>query len=247
MSGLRAQTTQFKAALAKWFPQLDMALGIAFDTDGFAVRDGLDQSLFSIQGGGGELGAQWIPRHQSFRVGANLTTAIVGSKVEVDTCPLTSSTCTILPDHVVSPARFGAGVAYRFAETEWNQTVGGVFRDERSLTVLADVVITGSSANAYGLDAFGQQLLERSGRHNSVSIRGGVEYEWLPGRLRLRAGSYWEPNRFEGVPGRLHGTFGIEVRALELELWGRRRGRITATIDAASGYNNLGFSIGFWH
>ncbi len=247
VSGLRAQTTQYKLALAKWFPELDMAIGLSLDSDGFAVRDGLDQPLFSIQGAGGEAGAQWIPRHQSFRIGANLVSAITGSQVDVDSCPTTIYTCTILPDHVVSPARFGAGIAYRFAETEWNQIVGGVFRDERSVTALADVVITGPSANGYGFDAFGLQQLERSGRHRSISIRGGVEYEWVPGRLRLRGGSYWEPNRFEGVPGRLHGTFGIEVRALEFHFWGLRRGRITATIDEAAGYNNLGFSIGFWH
>ncbi|CAN5250188.1 hypothetical protein BH11MYX1_BH11MYX1_14780 [soil metagenome] len=247
VSGLRAQTTQFKFALAKWFPELDMAIGLSVDSDGFSVRDGLDQPLFSIQGAGGEAGAQWIPRHQRFRIGANVVSAITGSQVDIDNCPIAIYTCTILPDHVVSPARFGAGIAYRFAETEWNQTVGGVFRDERSLTALADLVITGPSANGYGLDAFGVQELERSGRHTSFSIRGGVEYEWLPGRLRVRAGSYWEPNRFEGVPGRLHGTLGIELRALEFQLWGLRRGRITLTADLASGYNNLGGSLGFWH
>jgi hypothetical protein len=78
-------------------------------------------------------------------------------------------------------------------------------------------------------------------------VRGGLEYEWLPGRLRLRAGSYWEPNRFEGVPGRLHATMGIEGRALEFEAWGRHRGRLTLTADLAAGYRNIGVSIGFWH
>ncbi|MGE5182384.1 MAG: hypothetical protein ACM31C_10000, partial [Acidobacteriota bacterium] len=66
-------------------------------------------------------------------------------------------------------------------------------------------------------------------------------------RLRVRGGSYWEPGRFEGVSGRLHGTFGIEVRVFEFHAWGRRRGRITLTEDAAAGYNNVGLSIGFWH
>jgi hypothetical protein len=152
-----------------------------------------------------------------------------------------------LPDRVVTPAQFSAGVAYRWAETAWNQQVGGTFRDEVAVTALADVVITGPSPDAYGLDAFGIEELERSGRHSSISVRGGVEYEWVPGRFRVRGGSYWEPNRFEGVAGRLHATFGIEGRVLEFQAWGRRRGRITLTGDVAAGYRNLGLSIGFWH
>ena len=91
------------------------------------------------------------------------------------------------------------------------------------------------------------QELQRSGEHSSFSLRGGVEYEWLPGRLRLRGGSYWEPGRFERVGGRLHGTFGIEVRVFEANVWGRRRGRITLTGDVAERYRNVGVSIGFWH
>jgi hypothetical protein len=247
-SALDAQSWLLKAAVAKWFPSLDMAIGAAVDTGIFDVvpaAAGAAQ-LFSIQGGGLEAGAQWIPRHQSFRVGASLVTPITGTKVTVDQCT-GAAICMDLPDRVVTPAQFSAGVAYRWAESAWNQQVGGTFRDEVAVTALADVVITGPSPDAYGLDAFGIEQLERSGRHNSISVRGGVEYEWVPGRFRVRGGSYWEPNRFEGVAGRLHATFGIEGRVLEFQLWGRRRGRITLTGDVAAGYRNLGLSIGFWH
>jgi hypothetical protein len=247
-SALDAQSWVVKAALAKWFPSLDMAIGAAVDTgilDVVPAAAGAAQ-LFSIQGGGLEAGAQWIPRRQSFRIGASLVAPITGTKVTVDQCTGVTI-CMYLPDRVVTPAQFSAGVAYRWAETAWNQQVGGTFRDEVAVTALADVVITGPSPDAYGLDAFGIEQLERSGRHNSISVRGGVEYEWVPGRFRVRGGSYWEPNRFEGVAGRLHATFGIEGRVLEFQLWGRRRGRITLTGDVAAGYRNLGLSIGFWH
>ena len=247
-AALDAQSWLVKLALAKWFPKIDMAIGAAIDTGIFDVvpaAAGAAQ-LFSIQGAGLEAGAQWIPRRQSFRVGASLVAPITGTKVTIDQCA-GADICMRLPSSVVTPAQVSAGVAYRWAETAWNQTVGGVFRDEESLTALADIVITGSSPDAYGLDAFGIEQLERSGRHNSISVRGGVEYEWVPGRFRIRAGSYWEPNRFEGVAGRIHGTFGIEGRVLEFQAWGRRRGRITLTGDVAAGYRNLGFSIGFWH
>jgi hypothetical protein len=247
-SALDAQSWLVKFALAKWFPSIDTAIGVAFDTGIFDVVPAAPggASLFSIQGGGIESGAQWIPRRQSFRVGASLVAPITGTKVTVDQCT-GAAICTRLPDRVVTPAQLSAGVAYRWAETEWNQQVGGTFRDEVALTALADVVITGPSPDAYGLDAFGIEQLERSGRHNSISVRGGVEYEWVPGRFRVRGGSYWEPNRFEGVSGRIHATFGIEGRVLEFHAWGRRRGRITLTGDVAAGYRNLGLSIGFWH
>jgi hypothetical protein len=202
--------------------------------------------LFSIQGAGLEAGAQWLPRRQSFRIGASLVAPISGTNVTIDQCT-GAAICGVLPDQVVTPAQVSAGVAYRWAETAWNQQVGGTFRDEVAVTALADVVITGPSPDAYGLDAFGIEQLERSGRHNSISVRGGVEYEWVPGRFRVRGGSYWEPNRFEGVSGRIHGTFGIEGRVFEFQAWGRRRGRITLTGDVARGYRNLGLSIGFWH
>ncbi|HEY6036611.1 MAG TPA: hypothetical protein VIV58_20180 [Kofleriaceae bacterium] len=245
---LDAQSWFVKLALAKWFSKIDTSIGISIDTGSFDVvpdAPGAAQ-LFSIEGAGLEAGAQWIPRRESFRVGASLVAPITGSKVTIDQC--TGATiCMYLPDRVVTPAQLSAGVAYRWAETAWNQTVGGTFRDERSLTALADVVITGPSPDAYGLDAFGIEQLERSGRHNSISVRGGVEYEWVPGRFRVRGGSYWEPNRFEGVAGRLHATFGIEGRVFEFQAWGRRRGRITLTGDVAAGYRNLGLSIGFWH
>jgi hypothetical protein len=74
-----------------------------------------------------------------------------------------------------------------------------------------------------------------------------VDVEAIPGRLRLRTGSYWEPERFAGVGGRIHGTFGFEVRALEFHAWGLRRGKLGATFDGARRYRNLGLSIGFWH
>ena len=116
------------------------------------------------------------------------------------------------------------------------------------MTVAADVIVTGSSDNAYGLEAFGQHELQRSGRHRSLGVRGGAEYEWLPGRLRVRGGSYWEPGRFVGVGGRLHATFGVEVRAFQFWFWGtERRGRISLTADVADHYGNGGLSVGFWH
>ncbi|HEY9595505.1 MAG TPA: hypothetical protein VHE79_13585, partial [Spirochaetia bacterium] len=203
--------------------------------------------LFSITAPGLEAGATWVPELRSYRFGAQLATGISGGKVDVEGCDPMSCMGYILPDRVVAPWRAAVGAAYRMAPTAWNQQVAGDFRDERALTVVADVVVAGSDDDAFGLEAFGEHQLQRTGEHPSFSARGGAEYEWLPGRLRVRAGSYWEPGRFEGVGGRVHATFGTEVRVFDFHAWGHRRGRITVTGDLASRYQNLSLSVGFWH
>jgi len=247
---MSATTLRLKVAVAKWFPQIDTAIGVAANTGQLTVQadcSGPTCNLFQLSGEGLEAGATWIPRMQDFRIGAALASRVIGGNVTTQNCDPNNCAGYILPDEVVSGWRLVAGGAYRWAPERWNQLVGGTFRDERSVTVVSDIVVTGSAPHGYGLEAFGQHELQRSGKNVDYSLRGGVEYEWLPGRLRVRGGSYWEPGRFEGVGGRLHGTFGIEVRVLEFHAWGRRRGRITLTGDVADRYQNLGISIGFWH
>jgi hypothetical protein len=248
--GLGAQTIRGQLAIARWIPRLDAALGVSITSGSFAFGPDCTEAdcgdLLDITGSGVELGATWAPRRQSFRLGAALSSPIVGG--ELAGCDPADCVGWTLPERVVSPVRLATGFAYRWSESDWNQLVGGHFRDEPSLTIAGDVVITGPSENAYGLESFGNHVLQRSGRHTTVSLRGGAEYEWLPGRLRIRAGSYWEPGRFVDVPGRLHVTFGVEVRVLQFMFWDRpRRGRITLTSDIAESYRNGGLSIGFWH
>lgn len=242
---LTGTTSRIELAVAKWIPQWDTAIGVASTIAEFSVQSATP--LFTIQGAGVEAGATWVPRRENFRVGAAVTSRIIGGNVTAENCDPNNCEGFILPDEVEAGWRVVAGGAYRWAPEPWNQLVGGTFRDERAVTVVSDLVITGSVPDAYGLEAFGQHELQRSGKNASYSLRGGVEYEWLPGRLRVRGGSYWEPGRFEGVSGRLHGTFGIEVRVFEVNVWGRRRGRITLTGDVAERYRNVGVSIGFWH
>ena len=139
------------------------------------------------------------------------------------------------------------GFAYRFAKTQWNQLVPTRWRDEYALTLTSDVIVTGSSPNAYGIEAFGLQQLQRSGRHSATSVRVGAEGEVVPGRLRLRLGSYWEPERFVDQGGRIHLTFGAEVGVFQFWLIGKRRLRLSFTGDVADKYRNVVGSIGFWH
>ena len=250
---LYSSTVRYQVAIAKWIPQLDLAAGLALQVADFDLYpECTDQTpcpdLFSITGNGIEAGALWSPRMRDLRVGVAFATPIHGGSVSYQGCDPANCDGFILPETVLSAWRASIGGAYRWAATGWNQPVGGWFRDERSLTVAADLVVTGAADNAYGLEAFGQHELERSGRDVAWSLRGGVEYECFPGRLRLRAGSYWEPGRYDGVPGRLHGTFGIELRLLQFDVLDvPRRGRISVTADLADKYRNIGFSVGFWH
>jgi hypothetical protein len=210
-------------------------------------QDGDGEALFEITGVGLLAGVTWLPAMESFRAGLALESGIVGGSVSTEACDPSDCQGYILPRAVEASGRVTVGGAYRWAATAWNQLVPGKFRDERALTAAVDLVYTGSSKNGHGIEAFGMQELQRSGRTAVVSIRGGAEFEWLPGRLRVRAGSYWEPGRFDGVGGRVHATLGADLRVFEVRLFGLRRGRISGTADVAARYRNLAISIGFWH
>jgi hypothetical protein len=153
-----------------------------------------------------------------------------------------------LPERVEAPWTVAAGVAYRFSDRPWNISIDDFYRDERAVTLAADLVVTGPVSDGYGLEAFARHMLQPSGRHTVVSPRVGAEIEPLAGWIRVRLGSYWEPARVEDVSGRLHGTAGLDVRLFGFSLWGGHyRPQISLTGDLASGYGNTGVSIGLWN
>lgn len=251
-ANLDAQNLRIRIAVARWFERIDTSIGLGVQSIAFRILTP-EQALFDISGGGLIAGATWVPRMENYRVAATLETPILGGDVKTEECdPMAcmvegSTGSYILPNQVESSFRSGAGFAYRWAETAWNQQVRPKFRDELSVTAAADIWITGPSKNGYGIEKFGVQELQRSGEKTNLGVRAGVEVEAIPGRLRLRAGAYWEPERFAGVGGRMHGTFGVEGRVFEFQAWGTRRGRLGITTDIASRYRNIALSIGFWH
>lgn len=245
-TSLVAEALRAKGVLAYYFESRDIAAGIGIQTVTFQLGTD-DDPMFAITGTGFLAGINWMPRFRDVRFAAAYESAIIGGDVEASGCDPESCEGYILPNNVESPARTILGAAYRISPTAWNQLVGGRFRDERSLTLAADVVFTGRSTNGYGIEAFGMRELQRSGRTIGVSPRAGAEYEALPGRLRVRAGGYWEPARFDGIGGRAHVTLGADLRVFEFDLYGVRRGRIGATGDIASRYRNIAVSVGFWH
>lgn len=242
--------TIFRFGVARSFWDEEWTVGVGVRTGSFEMdrRLGGDQTLFRISGSALEAGATWRPPLRNLRVAAVTAFPVTGRQIDAVNCDPLDCAGYILPERVTVPWRLSVGGAYRIAPTKWNRKVRKDWRDERAWLIAADLVVTGASPDAYGIEAFVNNELQPSGRNAVVSLRGGVEYEWIPGRLRLRLGSYWEPGRFEGVGGRVHGTFGIEGSVYEFGLWGDRyRVRLSLTADGASKYGNTAVSIGFWH
>jgi len=243
---LEAEGIRLRGVLAKHFPSKDLSIGLGVQQVLFRVNANNGDEVFSINGWGLVGGFTYVPWMRDYRIAGSVESETRGTEVNA-ACDPENCMGYILPNSVVKPARVIGGFAYRFGPTPWNQLIKRRFRDEQALTVTTDVLVTGESPNAFGIEAFGIQQLQRSGRHTAISVRAGAEVEALPGRLRLRAGGYWEPERFVDQGGRMHVTFGLEVRVFEFWLFGKRRGRISLTGDVASQYRNVAASVGFWH
>jgi hypothetical protein len=195
-----------------------------------------------------EAGYMWRPVEAKYRLGADIGLPISGGTTGVDTCDPLDCEGYILPERVEVPWVVAGGAAYRFAASPWNKRVETQYRDELSLLVAADLVISGWVPDGHGVEAFARHRLQRSGLDMATSPRLGAEAELVPGWLRLRAGTYWEPSRFEGVDGRLHGTAGADIRLFGFRLLGAEyRLKVSLTADRAPRYGNAGVSFGFWH
>lgn len=251
-------TARLALGCALWDDRLTVGAGIVAGTFDIA-RQPEDQAiggqqLFSLSGAALETGAIWRPHWTDIRVGVTGQLPVTGKAVEIeDACDPLDCEGYVVPERASVPWRVGAGFAWRYGETRWNRPVYKRWRDERYVTLAADVLVTGTTEDGYGIEAYSQGRLQPSGRDVSVSVRGGVEYEWVPGWFRIRGGSYYEPARYQDgmgddVAGRVHFTLGLDVRIFSFQIWGKRyRVRISLTSDGAEGYANGGVSIGFWH
>jgi len=254
---LVAQATVVQSSVAYGAYDDQLIIGGGFRVGTFDLLAETDtrrrDDLFSLTGAGLEAGSLWRPTGRNFRVGGSLSLPVSGTNPDVQNCDPLDCNGLILPDRVQVPWRAGAGVAWHRGPTPWNRKVAGDWRDEKSLTLAADLVLVGRVERGYGLEAFAEQKLQKSGRHTVFSVRAGAEYEWKPGRLRVRGGGYWEPARFQdengdAVPGRVHVTAGFDVRIWSFCFWGDRyRARLSLTADGAQRYGNGGLSIGLWH
>lgn len=265
---LVASTTTTKIALAYEFLEQAYTAGLAVRIGSFSLAEANGTGLARNSGASLEVGGLWRPPRTDWRAGLTFSLPVSGHDLRTESgCDPLDCHGYHLPDGVQVPWQLGAGVAWRHvfgdlaygapvssvavpapARSRWNQHIDADYRDERALLLAADVVVTGAVDDGYGLERFSEMQLQRSGEQTVVSVRGGAEYEWLPGRLRVRGGSYWEPGRFAGRGGRIHGTFGLEVSLVQFHVWRwTYRLRLSATVDGARHYANGGLSVGFWH
>ena len=241
-----ANTTRARLAIARAWDGDQWTVGVAFDPSSFDLQQG-NARAFSITGIALSAGGVWRQPRGNWRAGLTASLPVNGTTVTNDCGAAGSCGLVVLPTRVEAPWQIGAGVAYRWGVSAWNQRIAADFRDEQAVLVAADVIVTGGVQAGYGLEAFGEGLAQRSGENPVVSVRAGAEWELLPGHLRVRGGAYWEPGRFADVGGRPHVTLGLEGGALEFRLWGRWRLRASVTGDLAPRYGTVSLSLGFWH
>jgi hypothetical protein len=118
------------------------------------------------------------------------------------------------------------------------------------LLLLGSLLIVGQSEEAVGLEGFIEKTREVVGQHVNIAPRFAVESEPVPNFLRLRAGVYIEPSRFEEGTKREHFTFGGDLRTITWDLWGlvpMTTIRLSGFVDLSPRYFNFGGGIGVWH
>ena len=126
------------------------------------------------------------------------------------------------------------------------------------IQVAAEVVVTGTSEDAVGLQSFLRREDVPSGSKRTIQPRLGIEGEPIPYWMIARVGTYVEQTRYRQSPepgllagARQHFTFGIEQKMFTSGLFGlysaQTEWRITFAGDVAPRYQNIGLSIGTWH
>ncbi len=139
----------------------------------------------------------------------------------------------------------------RRADDEADDVYASLPRDR--ILLLLSVLVSGPATDGVSVERFlGQAVagsttgvIGGSGASVNFSPRFGVEVEPVPTWLILRAGSYYEPNRFGGV-GRQHFTFGSEVRLFEWDVFGllpRSLWGATTAIDLSPRYESVSVSL----
>jgi len=228
-------------ALGRQFLDRDLTLGAGLRATMSKLRTKkLDATLGKISGIGWDVGGVWNPERGPFRFGAVYTSSISSDQSLDNTSgiPVTVNGL-IIPQQVILPATFGVGVSYCVESAPF-------WKDHQWL-VASDLLFTAASENAVGIESVLAQKIQPVGTHDTTSVRLGSELETMPGRLRLRLGSYYEPSNYEGVPSRTHLTGGFEVRMFHTSIWGEYDWALTYTIDSARDYLNMFVALGFWY
>ncbi len=117
--------------------------------------------------------------------------------------------------------------------------------------VAASMIISGPVEDAVGVESLMTQTVNRSGQKTVISPRLGIESGVIPNYLKLRAGTYVEPTRFEGSSPRTHLTAGLDLKLLIWNVFGLwpddYMWRLGLGADVAHRYNTWGITIAGWY
>ena len=101
------------------------------------------------------------------------------------------------------------------------------------------------------MESFLSQTVNRSGQDLVFSPRLGAESEIIPHWLRVRAGTYLEPTRFETSTPRAHYTGGFDVRAFKWNVFGLWPDdylwRVGVGYDLTRAYSSVSVTIAGWY
>jgi len=213
-------------------------------------------------------GLLWAPRSEPWRLGLNLKLPV--NMTQENSVAFSGDFVNdlgklVVPTSVNIPWSIGIGGAYSlWGERPLNvrpaygtvpipaDSVAVDKVPRRYLLVTADLVLTGTTSKGIGVQGWLEQEVDEAGRGMTLSARAGAEGEVIPDWLILRAGSYFEPSRFEGRLGRLHGTAGFDLKLpVPLKRFGVDLGmetdlQLTGVADVADGYWNMAIGFGMW-
>lgn len=228
-------------ALGRQFLDRELTVGGGIRATMTKLREKrIDATLGKISGTGWDVGAVWNPERGPFRFGATYSSSISSDQSLNNSSgsPVTVNGL-IIPQQVILPANLGIGVSY--------EVKSAPFWKSHKWLVASDLVFIAASENAVGVESVLAQKQQPVGAHDTASFRIGTELETLPGRLRLRIGSYYEPSFYEGVASRIHLTGGFEVRMFHSSVLGENDWGLTLTVDSARDYLNIIAALGFWY
>jgi len=227
--------------LGRQFLDRELTVGVGVHATTSKLRaNALDVALGKLSGTGWDAGALWNPERGPWRFGISYSSSIRSDEA-LDTSGDTPVTVNglIIPQQVILPARLGLGASYADDSAP--------FWQGHKWLVAGDLLFTESSTNAVGLESMLAQKIQPVGTNDTLGVRLGSELETLPGRLRLRLGTYYEPSNYAGVSSRMHATGGFEVRLFHTSILGEYDWSLTATVDSARDYLNVLVAIGFWY
>jgi hypothetical protein len=117
--------------------------------------------------------------------------------------------------------------------------------------VAGSMLVSGSVEDAVGVESLVSQTVNRSGQRTVASPRFGVESGVFPTWLKVRAGTYMEPTRFDGSTPRVHATAGLDLKLLVWNVFGfwpnDYMWRLGLGGDAARNYYTWGVTIAGWY